>query len=113
MADNNLGAELAVLKMQLQKLEQNRTPSTPPTPQSETVATPQASAPDLVASKTDEEDDDWLEGLQNLDPEQVLERLKTAAAEWFDEFNSELKDARPSTVLTIFGLGVVIGRLTQ
>ena len=100
MAEYDMTAELAALKLQLEKLEQDRFPAAPP-------------APESVTKNANEKGEDWLDGLESLEPEQILERLKAGAGEWFDELNSELKDAKPSTVLTIFGLGVVIGRLTQ
>lgn len=100
MAEYDMTAELAALKLQLEKLEQDRIPAAPP-------------APEPVTKNANEKGEDWLDGLEGLEPEQILERLKAGAGEWFDELNSELKDAKPSTVLTIFGLGVIIGRLTQ
>ena len=38
---------------------------------------------------------------------------KAAMREVKEELNIELKDTKPSTILTIFGLGVLVGRLTH
>ena len=107
--EDDVAEELASLKAQLQKLEQARIQREVPTPQP--VIEPQV--PSAAAGDTQQEDDDWMDGLESLEPEQILERLKAGMGEWFDELNSELKDTKPSTVLTIFGLGVLVGRLTN
>ncbi|MEH6584733.1 MAG: hypothetical protein V7754_22590 [Halioglobus sp.] len=106
--DNEVKEELATLKAQLQKLEQARVRRETPVPASQPIIEAVA-----ATGEAREEDEDWLEDLEGLEPEQILERLKEGLGEWFDELNKELKDTKPSTVLTIFGLGVLVGRLTN
>ena len=107
--ENDVAEELAALKAQLQKLEQARTQREAPAPHP--VVEPQV--PSAATADTPQEDDSWMDGLENLEPEQILGRLKEGLGEWFDELDKELKDTKPSTVLTIFGLGVLVGRITN
>lgn len=107
--ENDVAVELAALKAQLQKLEQARIAQEAPVPPP--VLEPQVAS--ATPEDTQREDDDWMDGLENLEPDQILERLKEGLGDWFDELNNELKDTKPSTVLTIFGLGVLVGRLTN
>jgi hypothetical protein len=111
MIENDVAAELATLRAQLQQLEQERIRREAPSPAPQAVIEPRTP---LAATKdTEQEDEGWLGGLENLEPEQILERLKDGLGEWFEELNNELKDTKPSTILTIFGLGVLVGRLTN
>ena len=107
--ENDVAVELAALKAQLQELEQARIAHETPVPHPAV----QPQVPSATTEDTQREDDDWMAGLESLEPEQILERLKEGLGDWFDELNTELKDTKPSTVLTIFGLGVLVGRLTN
>jgi hypothetical protein len=107
--ENDVAEELTALKAQLQILEQARSQREAAI----TLPVVEPQVPSAVTENAQQEDDGWLDGLDGLEPEQILERLKDGLGEWFDELNAELKDTKPSTVLTIFGLGVLIGRLTN
>jgi hypothetical protein len=111
MADNEVTAELMAMRAQLQQLEQERhRQQASPTPASVAIDSQMPAAEEAQADK------DWLDELkelEGLDPEQVLERLKDSIGEWLGELNSELKDIKPSTLLLVLGLGVLVGRLTK
>lgn len=107
--ENDVAEELAALKAQLQQLEQARIQHEAPASQPVVESQVRSAATEDMK----QEDDDWMDGLESLEPEQILERFKEGLGEWFDELNKELKDTKPSTVLTIFGLGVLAGRLTN
>jgi hypothetical protein len=111
MVENDVAAELATLRAQLQQLEQERIRREAPPAAPQAVI--ESRTPLTATNDAEPEDEGWLEGLENLEPEQILERLKDGLGEWFEEFNTELKDAKPSTILTIFGLGVLVGRITN
>ena len=55
---------------------------------------------------------EWLRELEHLDPDELLSQLREGALNWLQEFDEDLKDTRPSTLLVIFGLGVLVGKLT-
>jgi hypothetical protein len=112
MLDDKLTQELAALKAQFNALEQERAQAAPGGNIASPAHEPQQAASEPDAGPTDA-DDNWLEGLAELEPEQLVERIKVAAGEWFDDVNEELKDVKPSTLLLIFGLGVLAGRLTH
>lgn len=107
--ENDVAEELATLKAQLQSLEQARAQREAPAPQPAVEPTQASTA----TEGAQQEDDSWMDDLENLEPEQILGRLKEGLGEWFDDLNEELKETKPSTVLTIFGLGVIVGRLTN
>lgn len=110
MADNDVATELAAIREQLQQLEHERS-----TAQSATGAAPAPVAPEPTLKVAEEIslESGWLEELENLDPEEVLQKLKSGASEWLQELDSELKDIKPSTLLMVFGAGVLVGRLTN
>lgn len=111
MADNDVTAELMAMREQLQQLEQERYRQ-----QARPLPAAVAADPQSTATEAAQADKDWLDELkelEGLDPEQVLERIKDSTGEWLEELNHELKDIKPSTLLLVFGLGVLAGRLTQ
>jgi hypothetical protein len=110
MDQNGMAVELQMLRTQLQQLERDRAQRE----SSASVSTQVENSKATVAAGENPKEfvEDWLEGLEDIDPVQILERLKAGAGDWFDELNDELKDVRPSTVLTIFGFGALVGRLT-
>ena len=55
----------------------------------------------------------WLGELEGLDGEQLLARIREEAGRWLGEVDADLRDANPSTLLLVFGLGVLVGRLSQ
>lgn len=107
--ENDVAEELATLKAQLQNLEKARVQREASAPQP--VLEPYAAS--AATEDAQQEDGSWMDDLESLEPEQILGRLKEGLGEWFDDLNEELKETKPSTVLTIFGLGVIVGRLTN
>ena len=103
MEDQEIVAELETLRAQLKQFEQSRLQDT-------LSASEPAGAANPRASDTAQ---DWLSGLDDLDTTQILERIKDVTGNWFDDINDDLKDVSPATLLLIFGLGVMVGRLTS
>ena len=110
MATHDMNSELAELREQLHQLELDRAKEQQPV-----VSPVQASdaGPDDSASTGAVETSNWFEELEGMEAEEVLERIRAAAGDKLGELNEELKDIKPTTLLMIFGLGVVLGRLTS
>lgn len=51
--------------------------------------------------------------LAEFDAQDVMDTVSTHAREWLSTLNDDLKQTKPSTLLTVFGLGVIVGRLTK
>ena len=51
--------------------------------------------------------------LAEFDAQDVVDTISTHAREWMGTLNEDLKHTKPSTLLTVFGLGVIVGRLTK
>ncbi len=61
-----------------------------------------------------DEDLSTLEALLvEFDAQEVMDTVSTHAREWLGTLNEDLKHTKPSTLLTVFGLGVIVGRLTK
>ena len=111
MEDQGIVAELETLRAQLKQFEQARL-------QKKVSASEPTGVANLQASVTAEESlrdsvEDWLSGLEDLDTTQILEHIKDVTGNWFVDINHDLKDVKPATLLLIFGLGVLVGRLTS
>ncbi len=111
MEDQDIAAELQTLRAQLKQFERDRSQRKSPAP--EPTGMEHAEASVTAKESPLESAEDWLKGLEDLDPAQLLERMKDVTGDWFVELNDELKDVRPATILLIFGLGVLVGRLTS
>jgi hypothetical protein len=111
MEDQEIASELQTLRAQLKQLEQDRLQYKEAASKPNKVANTQAS---LAAQESPRESvEDWVSGLEDLDTAQVLERIKGVTGDWFVDINDDLKDVSPATLLLIFGLGVLVGRLTS
>ena len=53
------------------------------------------------------------EMLAEFDAEELIDSISTHAGTWLGALNEDLKNTKPSTLLTVFGLGVIVGRLTK
>jgi len=51
--------------------------------------------------------------LAEFDAEELIDTVSTHAKAWLGSLNEDLKHTKPSTLLTVFGLGVIVGRLTK
>ena len=101
--------QLLALRAQLQQLEL------------EEAANARASEPPAADDSAEQIDEispipadlkGWLGELEGLDGEQLLTRIRDEADRWLGEVDADLKDANPSTVLLVFGLDVLVGRLS-
>ena len=111
MEDQEIVAELETLRAQLKRFEQARLQHT--LSASEPTGAANARASDTAQESPRESVEDWLSGLDDLDTTQILERIKDVTGNWFVDINDDLKDVSPATLLLIFGLGVMVGRLTS
>ena len=106
--------QLLALRAQLQQLELEEAAK---------ANAPERPAADDSAERIAERIDDispipadlkgWLGELEGLDGEQLLTRIRQEADGWLGEVDADLRDANPSTLLLVFGLGVLVGRLSQ
>jgi len=51
--------------------------------------------------------------LAEFDAEELIDTVSTHAKAWLGTLNEDLKHTKPSTLLTVFGLGVIVGRMTK
>ena len=51
--------------------------------------------------------------LAEFDAQELMDTVSTHAREWLGGLNEDLQHTKPSTLLTVFGLGVIVGRLTK
>ncbi|MGI9294474.1 MAG: hypothetical protein ACR2PS_10885 [Pseudomonadales bacterium] len=111
MADMNTIEQLSAMRAELQQLETARMTR-------EKEASERLRSTNTDAPKTDDEQlpaelSSWLEQDGDLDPQAIFDELKEGANRWLDGFNEDLKDTRPSTLLLVFGLGVLAGKITS
>ena len=97
MAEGKLAANLAALRRDLEKAQQQRA----------TLEKEQIAREEAMAAEEKQAVDDLLEDMPDL------AHLRDMAGDWLESLNEELKDTRPSTILLIFGLGVLVGRLSS
>ncbi len=91
MADNDLRREIEALKAQIEALNRTR-----PTPDD----TPEEAPPGAAADGADGEP-----------AENPGDDLMAHVHEVIDELGEQLRDANPATLLVVFSLGVLFGRL--
>ena len=111
MADMNTIEQLSVLRAELQQLETARL-----TREKEASERVRTTNTDLHATDDEQlpaELSSWLEQDGDIDPQAILDELKEGASQWLEGFNEDLKDTRPSTLLLVFGLGVLAGKITS
>ena len=101
--------ELYAMREQLMLLEQERLARQRESTSQEAAAADRAPAaeeslpPDL-SSRLGENGD--------IDAQAVLADLKAGAGRWLAALDEDLKDTKPSTLLLVFGLGVMVGIMT-
>ena len=107
MPDSAIAAELAALQSQLETLENHRRSDTSAAGQtagksttSETTEAP----PEWLAS--------WLDANGELDLESILDALRNSGHEWLEGFNQDLAEAKPSSILAVFAMGFLLGKLS-
>ena len=110
MLDSNTAQQLQALRKQLDQLEQEREArASGAIEHVENTSEPAAVAPDDALAEAAS----WLLEDGEIDLEAILDGVRNHASAWFDEFNEDLKDTKPSTLLLVFGLGVLVGKLTN
>ena len=105
MPESDISKELTDLRSQLESLKANRLSGNPPT-STETVETPDVSE-DLADSLSM-----WLDEDGGLDPDRVISTLRNSGLDWLDGFNEDLAEAKPSSVLAVFAMGFLVGKLS-
>jgi hypothetical protein len=78
-----------------------------------TDAADQKSPPEDDGDISDEDLSTLEALLAEFDAQEVMDTVSTHAREWLSTLNEDLKHTKPSTLLTVFGLGVIVGRLTK
>ncbi len=106
-------AQLEAMRAQLRDSEQQRLqqseapPDAPPeparVPEPDNQLFPDELPPELVA---------WIGEDGDIDAQAILDRLKAGAGRWLEGLDEDLKGVRPSTLLLVFGLGVMVGKMT-
>ena len=110
MSEQDLAAEIRDIEARLEALKQ----------QQGIDHTDPAGSTSEGHSPSDRESEVLVEELSALetlfaefDAEQLLDSLSTHASSMLATLNDDLRQTRPSTLLTVFGLGVIVGRLTK
>jgi hypothetical protein len=103
--------QLKQLRQQLDQLEDERrraaAPPPPPGAMANAAKSPETEPPDIP-----EELSGWIHPDGEVDAEAILDSLKSSTSNWLETINEDLKDTKPATILLVFGLGVMVGRLT-
>ena len=55
---------------------------------------------------------DWLDDNGELDPDSIIDALRNSGLEWLEGFNEDLAGAKPSSVLAVFAMGFLVGKLS-
>ena len=112
MTKPDLSEEIKEIGSQLDDMKQQRK-SKKKQAESEVDAadeTPQAEADSDIS----DEDLSALKAmLAEFDAEELIDTVSTHAKAWLGTLNEDLKHTKPSTLLTVFGLGVIVGRMTK
>ena len=102
MSDNALRDELTKLKEQVAELQSARTqPPSPPDLQGSDAATEESA---MTGAGQSDQDGVSSEGAEQKDAEEQIRDFVNA-------LDQEIKSTNPMTVLVVFSLGVLIGRL--
>jgi hypothetical protein len=115
MTSPDLNEEIKDIGAHLENMKQQRK-SGKKQAESEVDAADKTSTPEADGDISDED----LSGLEAMladfdaqDVKDVVDTVSTHAREWLSTLNEDLKHTKPSTLLTVFGLGVIVGRLTK
>ena len=102
MSDNALKDELTKLKEQVAELQSARTQ--PPSPQDLQVQDTATENPAMTGAEISDPESVSAEGAEEKDAEEQIRDFVNA-------LDQEIKSTNPMTVLVVFSLGVLIGRL--
>lgn len=99
MANEDLRAEIELMRKQLEELQKEREAETKPSdvvePEQPAVSQVLGEAGEATASATDVKGEDLVAQLKEL----------------LDSIDKDIKDTKPTTLLLVFALGVLVGRL--
>jgi hypothetical protein len=103
MANEDLHAEMELLRKQLEEMKNERQSAT---------ATPETAEPEPPgASETPDASIDAaaeaISSVTDLKGEELVAQLR----EVLDSLDKDIKDTKPTTLLLVFALGVLVGRL--
>ncbi len=108
MSEDDTTRQLYAMREQLHALEKERLARQRETPERVTDSAPVKPGGDSLPPELA----DWLGEEGEIDAQAIVDDLKAGASRWLGEFNEDLKDTKPSTLLLVFGLGVMVGRMT-
>jgi hypothetical protein len=112
MANPDLNEEIKDIGSHLNNMKQQRKSKKKPAESEADVA--DKKSPPEADGNISEEDLSTLEAmLAEFDAQDIMDTVSTHAKEWLSTLNEDLKHTKPSTLLTVFGLGVIVGRLTK
>ena len=55
---------------------------------------------------------EWLDENGELDPDSIISSLRKSGLDWLEGFNEDLADAKPSSVIAVFAMGFLVGKLS-
>jgi hypothetical protein len=115
MANPDLSEEIEDIGAHLENMKQQRK-SRKKQAESEVDAADKTSPPeadDGISNEDLSSLEAMLADFDAQDVKDVMDTVSTHAREWLSTLNEDLKHTKPSTLLTVFGLGVIVGRLTK
>ncbi len=110
MSEQDTTEQLYAMRAQLQRIEQERLAREKEATATEQIPPVAESAPESAALPP--ELASWIGEEGDIDAEAVLDNLKAGVGRWLEGFDEDLKNTRPSTLLLVFGLGVMVGKMT-
>lgn len=99
MANEDLQLEIELLREQLDEIKHDR--EAEPEKSTEEIEEQAVEQPESESTNTDKSSAD------NLDAEDLVSQFK----DLLDSIDKDIKDTKPSTLLIVFALGVLVGRL--
>jgi hypothetical protein len=112
MTNPDLNDEIKDIGAHLENMKQQRK-SRKKQAESEVDAADKTSQSEADGDISDEDLSTLEAMLAEFDAQDLMDTVSTHAREWLSTLNEDLKHTKPSTLLTVFGLGVIVGRLTK
>ena len=112
MIDPDINEEIEEIGSHLNNMKQQRK-SKKKQAESEGDTADKTTQPEDDSEISDEELSALKAMLAEFDAEELVDTVSTHAKAWLSTLNEDLKHTKPSTLLTVFGLGVIVGRLTK
>jgi len=105
MSERDTAQELADLRSQLEALQAQRASENSSNSMSEGDSKDDSeSAPEWLS--------DWLDANGELDPDSIVEELRSRGLNWLEDFDEDLAGAKPSSILAVFALGFLVGKIS-